>query len=113
MIASYLGSIGKWGPVMASSLQPNMSAINTMHTDCGFKKPAVGRLVQSVRRGLSHTQVVSTKNDTRIPLPAEVVASVLLDSERVRRAAAGNCLAPQPWAELLRRCYAFVLSLSS
>ena len=46
-----------------------------------------------------------------IPLPAEVVASVLLDSlERVRRAAAGDCLAPRPWAELLRRRYAFVLS---
>ena len=64
-----------------------------------------------MRRGLSRTQAASATRDTRIPLPAEVVASVLLDSlERVQRAAAGDCLAPRPWAELLRRRYAFVLS---
>jgi hypothetical protein len=52
MVASYIGSIAEKGAVAAASLQPYLSAINSMHSDFGFDKPGVGHLVFLVRRGL-------------------------------------------------------------
>jgi len=49
MVASYIGSIADRGTVAAASLQPYLSAINSIHSDFGFDKPAVGHLVALVR----------------------------------------------------------------
>lgn len=109
MVASYIGSIADKGTVAASSLQPYLSAINSMHSDFGFDKPALGHLIALVRRGLSRTQARAVTRDTRIPLPADIVEEVLDDTLQLIRSEP-PALAPRPWAALLRRRFCFLLS---
>src|SRR6056297_3145782 len=79
MVAAYIGSIADRGTVAARSLQPYLSAINSVHADFGYERPALGHFITTVRRGMARTQAATATRDTRIPLPAPAVEAVLDD----------------------------------
>ena len=56
-IARYVTWLGERGTIASDSLQPYMSAINRFLEDHGRAPTALGPIVTSVRRGLSHCQV--------------------------------------------------------
>jgi hypothetical protein len=58
--------------VQAKSLQPYLSAINTIHADREFAEPAVGRRIRRFKRGLGHTLARSRKA-ARTYVPARVI----------------------------------------
>lgn len=64
-------------PVAASSLQPYLSAINSMHEDLGHEKPAVGPLIMRFRKGKALQQADDGREGTRVYLPPAVVLRVL------------------------------------
>eukprot|EP00962_Isochrysis_galbana_P047792 scaffold19706_cov90-Isochrysis_galbana.AAC.1 len=108
MIAAYIGSIADRGTVAARSLQPYLSAINSVHADFGFDRPALGHFVAAVRRGLARAQAASSTRDTRIPLPAPAVEAVLNDT--IAHLASRPSLHPRCWAAFLRARFAFLLA---
>ena len=64
--------------VAASSLQPYLSAINTMHEDLGYEKPALGPLIRKFRKGKALEQADDGRDAVRVYLPPAVVERVLL-----------------------------------
>lgn len=66
------------GRVQPQSLQPYLSAINTIHDDLGFDKPAMGRGVQQYRRGAAHLRSQQGREATRVYLPTPVIERLLL-----------------------------------
>lgn len=109
MIAAYIGSIADRGTVAARSLQPYLSAINSVHADFGLERPALGHFAATVRRGMARSQAADATRDTRIPLPAPAVEAVL-DDTIAHLAARRPHLHPRPWAALLRARFAFLLA---
>ena len=70
------GDVCARGSVKAGSLQPYLSAINTVHTDLGFDAPALGHLISRFKRGLAHRQTAAGREAERVYLPAPVVEEV-------------------------------------
>jgi hypothetical protein len=95
------------GRVQAKSLQPYLSALNRIHRDLEFDEPAVGHLMQQVRRGIALSQAARGRKARRVYLPPDVV-------ERVAELAASfsdDVLRAQPAArQLFRAAVAVVLS---
>ena len=58
--------------VQAESLQPYLSAINTLHADLELREPAVGRRIRRFKRGLGHL-AAPTRKAARTYLPPPVV----------------------------------------
>ena len=108
MIVAYIGWIADRGTVAAGSLQPYLSAINGMHEDCGFARPALGHLVRRARAGMARGQARVATRDTRVPLPAEpiadTIAAAIASAARQRK-----LLTPREYAEWLRRTYSTCL----
>lgn len=78
----YVGHLADLGTWAESSMQPIFSAINRVHRDLDFDPPAVGNhFLSSARRGLARAQVQLGTRDSRIPLPAPAVISILEDGE--------------------------------
>jgi len=100
MVAAYIGSIADRGTVAARSLQPYLSAINSVHADFGYERPALGHFITTVRRGMARTQAATATRDTRIPLPAPAVEAVL-DDTLARLTSHRPDLHPRPWAVFL------------
>jgi hypothetical protein len=73
------GDVCRGQRVQAKSLQPYLSAINTLHADCEFEEPAVGRRIRRFKQGLGHL-MARGRGAARTYAPATVV-------ERAREAA--------------------------
>ena len=63
--------------VKKDSLQPYLSAINSLHRDLGYEEPALGHLIQRFRSGLGHLQTDRGRAAQRVYLPPPVVERVL------------------------------------
>jgi hypothetical protein len=92
--------------VKSGSLQQYLSAINSWHADMGLEKPAVGHVIQLLRRGFGEEQAEDDEEEVvaRRPIPAPVMARILHlaqsdPSMLLRRAATASVLA---YAFLLR-----------
>ena len=73
------GDVTVGGKVKESSLQPYLSAINRLHEDLDFDKPALGTLIARVRKGLAHEHADSGERGAqRVYLPPPVVESLLV-----------------------------------
>ena len=79
-IVGYIGWLAERGTIGADSLQPYLSAINSMHADHGLERPALGHLVRRARQGMARRQAALQTRDTRVPLPAEHVDLVCTPS---------------------------------
>ena len=64
--------------VRAKSLQPYLSAINRVHRDLEMAEPALGHVVQQVRRAVALRQAGQGRASQRVYLPPPVVERVLL-----------------------------------
>ena len=64
--------------VRAKSLQPYLSAVNRVHRDLEFDEPALGHVVQQVRRGVALRQANAGRPSQRVYLPPPMVERVLL-----------------------------------
>jgi predicted nucleic acid-binding protein len=78
------------GKVQAQSLQPYLSAINAVHEDLDYDKPALGHAVRRYRRGIAHLRTASGRGAQRVYLPPAVVSQLLdwalsLDLSRASR----------------------------
>ena len=108
MIVAYIGTLAERGSIGADSLQPYLSAINAMHADHGFERPALGHMVARARQGMRRSQALVQTRDTRVPLPAEAVMRILQST----LAALPSLERRQPRERLafLRRRYSVVLA---
>jgi hypothetical protein len=70
--------------VRARSLQPYLSAINRVHRDLEYEEPALGHVVQQVRRAVALRQANLGRPTQRVYLPPPVVERVLLWALRAR-----------------------------
>ena len=77
-VIRYVSWLGLQGSVAADSLQPYLSAINTMRTDLALPAVAKGALVRGAVQGLRSLQVVPDKLSGRHPLPSPVVYKILV-----------------------------------
>lgn len=66
------GDVCHGDKVQAKSLQPYLSAINTLHEDLELPPPALGRRVQRFRRGLGHL-LAANRGAARTYVPAHVI----------------------------------------
>ena len=105
-VLAYLGYLRDEQRVKAGSLQQYLSAINSWHADLGFEKPAVGHVIQLLRRGFGEEQAEDDEEEVvaRRPIPAPVMARILhlaqtASSPLLRRASTASVLA---FAFLLR-----------
>lgn len=87
--------------VAARSLQPYLSALNRVHRDLELPEPALGHLVQQVRRAVALRQAAS-RTARRVYLPPEAVGKMLT-------ALTASCQPPSP-PGLLRAVTAVVLT---
>ena len=90
----------------AGSLQPYLSAINQWHADMGFERPAVGHVIQRLRRGFGELEGADDGEAVacRRPIPASVMFKILRLASSLRR----NC---SHRSRLLRRaCTASALA---
>ena len=87
--------------VKAGSLQPYLSAINRFHRDFEKDEPALGHLIQQVRRGVALRQADSGRDSQRVYLPPTEVERAHLHVLREGRATS---------PKLLRAVVAVVLS---
>ena len=55
-VVAYLGYLLETGTINAKSLQPYLSAINTVHNDFEYPPPACGHLVKLTREGVAELQ---------------------------------------------------------
>ena len=63
--------------VQAKSLQPYLSAVNRLHRDLECDEPALGHVVQQVRRAVALRQADRGRSTQRVYLPPPVMARVL------------------------------------
>ena len=105
-VLAYLGYLRDEHRVKSGSLQQYLSAINSWHADMGLEKPAVGHVIQLLRRGFGEEQAEDDEEEVvaRRPIPAPVMARILhlaqsAPSMLLRRAATASVLA---YAFLLR-----------
>lgn len=73
-----VGSVVKGDRVRAKSLQPYLSALNRIHRDHEMDEPALGHVVQQVRRAVALRQANLGRATQRVYLPPPVVERVLL-----------------------------------
>ena len=66
------------GKVRAGSLQPYLSAINSVHADLEYDRPALGHAVTAYKSGLAHMQAGGGREAERVYLPPEAVERALL-----------------------------------
>ena len=66
------GDVCSGSRVQAKSLQPYLSAINTLHADLELAEPAVGRRIRRFRQGLGHL-LARGRGAQRTYLPASAV----------------------------------------
>lgn len=66
------GDVCSGDRVQAKSLQPYLSAINTLHGDLELPEPALGRRIQRFRRGLGHL-LARKRGAQRTYVPARVI----------------------------------------
>ena len=78
-VMMYLAHLSREGKVAEQSLQPYLSAINQMHQDAGFPRPAVGHFIRLLRKG--YVALEATNNGqpaaNRVPVPAELILQIL------------------------------------
>ena len=91
----------------AKSLQPYLSAINRVHRDLEMDEPALGHLVQQVRRSIALRQAGAGRGTQRVYLPPPVVEKVLLWALQQDD---GDLWADLRRAELFRAAVAVVLT---
>jgi len=87
-IAAYIGYLRDEGLVHANSLQPYLSCINQWHADMGLEKPAVGHLIQRLRRGFGEAEGNDAEGElvaSRRPIPAPIMLQVLHLARNSRR----------------------------
>jgi integrase len=87
-IACYIGWIGDGGQIMAKTMQPYLSAINKVYSLVYAdedRRPAVGPLVTSVKRGLERAQaaVPTQRAVERAYLPTDATYAILEYGERL------------------------------
>ena len=66
------GDVCKADKVQAQSLQPYLSALNTIHADCEYPEPAVGRRIRRFRQGLGHN-LAKKRKAARTYVPARII----------------------------------------
>ena len=77
-VARWLAAdVCKGDRVQAGSLQPYLSALNRFHRDLELDEPALGHLIQQVRRGVALRQADSGRESQRVYLPPDVVERIL------------------------------------
>lgn len=108
MIVAYIGTLAERGSIGADSLQPYLSAINAMHADHGFERPALGHMVARARQGMRRSQALVQTRDTRVPLPADAVMRILQSTLAARPSLEQR--PPRERLAFLRRRYAVVLA---
>ena len=72
-----VGDVVKGDKVRAKSLQPYLSALNHIHRGFEMDEPALGHVVQQVRRAVALRQADLGRATQRVYLPPPVVARVL------------------------------------
>ena len=93
--------------VRAKSLQPYLSALNRIHRDLELDEPALGHVVQQVRRAVALRQAGMGRATQRVYLPPPVVERVLLWALRQEDA---ELCASLRLCELFRAAVAIVLT---
>lgn len=90
----YLSHLSQEGEVREGSLNPYLAAINQMHQDAGFRRPALGHYVDLLRKGFANVEAQETSSaPARMPLPPAVVHDILTlglassDNETLRQTA--------------------------
>ena len=77
-VMMYLAHLSREGKVGEQSLQPYLSAINQMHADAGFLKPAVGHFMRLLRKGYAALEGDERgPRINRVPVPAELMLAIL------------------------------------
>lgn len=92
--------------VRAGSLQPYLSALNRVHRDLELDEPALGHVVQQVRRSVALRQAGLGRATQRVYLPPPVVERVL--QWALKQADSELCVGVR-LAELFRAAVAVVL----
>ena len=79
-VVRWVEEITQGGQVQESSLQPYLSALNKVHDDLRFEKPACGTFLGAYRKGLARLQVAAQplREATRTYLPPPTVEAALL-----------------------------------
>ena len=121
-VIMYLAHLSREGKVAEQSLQPYLSAVNQLHQDAGFPRPAVGHFIKLVRKGYVALEAdANGPSANRVPAPAELMLEILrlglatpeahpahvhllgyqlllVQPRRYRRAASTSaCLSNAPW----------------
>lgn len=77
-VVLYLAHLSREGLVGEQSLQPYISAINQMHADAGFPKPATGHYMRLLRKGYAAMEGDERgPRINRVPVPAELMLAIL------------------------------------
>jgi hypothetical protein len=78
-VVSYLGYLLESGTISAKSLQPYLSAINTVHNDFEYPPPACGHLVKLARKGFAELQGSSMLQPQQVTaFPAEHMLTIVM-----------------------------------
>lgn len=76
-VLAYLGYLQDEGLVHHGSLQPYLSAINSLHSDLGFPTPAAGPLVRLARKGFGEVEgELDPDRKQREALPADIALRI-------------------------------------
>jgi hypothetical protein len=65
-ILAFIGYLASLGKIRSSSLQPYLSAINSLHADFGFPKPAQGHWISLARKGFGEIEGSLNQAPTKI-----------------------------------------------
>jgi len=77
-ILAFIGYLASLGKIRSSSLQPYLSAINSLHADFGFAKPAQGHWISLARKGFGEIEGSLNQAPTKAaPFPASYMLSIL------------------------------------
>ena len=77
-ILAFIGYLASLGKIRSSSLQPYLSAINSLHADFGFAKPAQGHWISLARKGFGEIEGSLHQAPTKAaPFPASYMLSIL------------------------------------
>lgn len=78
-VIMYLAHLSREGKVAEQSLQPYLSAVNQLHQDAGFPRPAVGHFIKLVRKGYVALEADANGEPfaNRVPAPAELMLEIL------------------------------------
>ena len=76
-VCAWLADLADSRSVHPDSIQPYLSALNTVHADCGFDRPARGPQVDNVVAGWRRLHAPDNPRAVIVPLPAEHVSAVL------------------------------------